>query len=480
MLTSARAAIGLFCISALLACAGEETPDMGAPPDAGVSTDQGTTVVDLGTADTGTPDGGDTTDGGTPDAGQSAPFEFRVADIRNGGGLAAQMCLPERSDPMCQTPGVDVYAQWDIEVGERFYATAEAPEFFTSVYPFDRMRPGGIREDGLLVHRATTEAQALAVSATIAPGMGHVAIIMVGDNRAGAQFSAPAPSAIVRYVAENGDGFDGGLTGTSTATPVGVVLNLPPGTHPINVVHDSGRCAIVNQNGWRNGDDIEAVVLADSVTWLTMECGVPVCDWVEQDCANPGDKCRVILNGDGSFDTACVPAGDKDLLDNCTRPNGQPGEDDCGAGLYCSYFGLARSTPQQRHCLRTCDVDSLCEPGFSCLKFDTNLDRLGACVPACDPFGDDCVEGTHCTMFGNSGSAFPGLFTCSFDGTSTEGEACQGNSENCAAPYGCFQVNNFNDPVCREYCDDNTPCSDPQATCSQIMINGVRDYGVCL
>ena len=154
----------------------------------------------------------------------------------------------------------------------------------------------------------------------------------------------------------------------------------------------------------------------------------------------------------GTWFTSCVTAsGTGHVGDACASTD--VGFDDCGAELFCAFYGHAGN---DYHCLRYCDKAGDCSPTETCMGGGGVL-PAGNCVPSCTVFGTDCVTGTTCHPFWGLDAAGitrygVGSF-CSPVGHEAAGTACVANSE-CQADMVCGLSGK-----CAPMCDPAHPCA---------------------
>lgn len=202
-----------------------------------------------------------------------------------------------------------------------------------------------------------------------------------------------------------------------------------------------------------------------------------VCDPIAQDCVEPGASMCGLVHDllAARFDTECrAPLGDAQLGESCSVPNGNAGEDTCAGGLFCSFADLPKATPQPGECRALCNSDEQCLAGEGCFGID-GVSEYGICRTACDPLGDDCVAGTHCTLAINMLSRTPD-WICMFDVGVDPGTACMWGSGECGAGQACLPLSGPPSRTCEELCSDDRPCSGDRA-CQPI--SNVPGWGYC-
>ncbi len=87
-----------------------------------------------------------------------------------------------------------------------------------------------------------------------------------------------------------------------------------------------------------------------------------------------------------------APIGDAALEEACDYPDESSGVDTCASELVCINTGAAEG----RACRTICTVDFPCGEGSDCIGFGDS--GVGACLPACEPFGDDCDVDQKCSV----------------------------------------------------------------------------------
>ena len=197
------------------------------------------------------------------------------------------------------------------------------------------------------------------------------------------------------------------------------------------------------------------------------------CDPFASNCDAKGDTPKCAFDAPTKQLTCSPSLGTKAAGEECERPTGVAGSDTCGPGLYCSFWGLAKSVPQKRVCQRMCDAAHGCGDGEVCTAL-TMGGTVGACAPGCEPFAEPsgCPQGTTCGLLNGLGT--PMTWGCQFDGTVGEGEAC--NEEvDCAAGLSCLRPM-LGAGTCRKICDDAHPCEREGDTCRTMPS---MDEGAC-
>ncbi len=208
---------------------------------------------------------------------------------------------------------------------------------------------------------------------------------------------------------------------------------------------------------------------------------VPTCTLGGDQC-DEGEKCNVGVNGSNVWAPICAPLVDEPVAqgESCQRPTNTVGVDDCADGLFCAFWGEPQSTPQTRACLALCDADTACAEGSVCTRANITTNELGVCIPTCDPFGDDCAEGTSCRFWNERWGDGAGVPTCHWTGTAEEGESCSVRSGiDCADGLACVVDPADGVSSCRAWCDDEHECPEGR-TCTQVQNQSPDDaLGFC-
>ncbi|MEM9873576.1 MAG: hypothetical protein AAF928_01705 [Myxococcota bacterium] len=202
----------------------------------------------------------------------------------------------------------------------------------------------------------------------------------------------------------------------------------------------------------------------------------PTCNPVADDCVEPGTQCRVFFSEGGvQLAPTCAPTlGSAAEGESCERPDGQPGEDTCGAGLYCGIWGQPKSDPQTLACRAFCSDDDPCPDGSWCLALNGGFH--GVCLPECDPLMDTCGDDSLTCSWINDARGGAGT-TCWFGGSGQGGDVCDFLAEEhppCGDGTSCLSVNGV--AACRPFCDPNAPCTG-DAACS--LLPNVEPVGWC-
>jgi hypothetical protein len=209
------------------------------------------------------------------------------------------------------------------------------------------------------------------------------------------------------------------------------------------------------------------------------------CDPVAQDCG-PGKKCTYVIEDpmdpQSGIIASCLDVqGSAGLGESCERlsPNGDPGEDTCAPGFFCTIFGWGGSIDDPDwHCNKLCSRTSDCPAEHHCIP---RTEFAGDCVRDCGTLSStSCGNGLTCSLpleDIDSTTQTPILFlTCRQAGPGGVADACQ-DDRDCAAGLGC----DFNEGTCSlQLCDDTKACpasTDMGLTCGSFTDNG--SLGFC-
>lgn len=208
---------------------------------------------------------------------------------------------------------------------------------------------------------------------------------------------------------------------------------------------------------------VYAAALALDLESLTpaVPAASPACDLLGQTGCATGKKCTIHAGGAGLFQPAClnIPASPAARGEACTRPAGIPGEDTCGAGLFCTFWGRPRADPQTFWCRDLCVSDEDCPTGERCQALLGAAPGHGACIPACDPFdAEACPSGAHC-IGERAGTDRTAAFGCTRVGTTGPDASCSTRSDNCQAGLMCVPSALDGVERCRALCDAGHACS---------------------
>jgi len=214
--------------------------------------------------------------------------------------------------------------------------------------------------------------------------------------------------------------------------------------------------------------------------------GPHACDPWQQDCPD-GEKCTHFNSHGQSSDvdaTRCVPLPPAPIPTGgiCSATGGfGAGDDNCGRGDFCYFLGDDDVGVCVPLCAGSPDAPE-CPEGSSCAH------GLGAslylCLPHCDPFAQDCLEGANCSPQADG-------FVCALDTSGDAGhiyDPCSaGNGCDpglmCAAPTSADACATDNDGCCLPLCAvDGAPCPDA-LTCLALYDPEAHpelaDAGVC-
>lgn len=253
-----------------------------------------------------------------------------------------------------------------------------------------------------------------------------------------------------------------------TSARQGGALNVGPGLRQVQFFPDQGACEAGDLG--RPVDEppntIEMRVEPGYLTVFAAWCpGAGVepdeCDILEQDCeSGEASKCRAHLyidtNGEDAWGTECVEEGDAALDETCERFDGDAGNDDCAAGLYCANLGLPPGTGRtcRTHCLGNAD----CGEGQVCHGMgDVGGATVGVCLDGCDPFAEDdgCADGNSCVIHTNkTPDQTEAHGICVLHGEVEVGGDC--SAALCGPNLTC--TTNDDGRVCTVSCTDENPC----------------------
>ena len=444
------------------------------------------------TGDGGGMDAGGDPDAGPDDAGRTADVSlgFRFPDGSRPVVDGLELCVPEYPTIPCGTPGADDHTTVRVPLG-RQYVAVTAPGHVRMLFPLD------VPEDGLRfgnIPYPTTDDLAFAAASaavTLDDERGHMLVGIDGmggsvdpEAVAGATISGLDGTTVYAAAGAEPPVPDPSLDAVSAAGAA-FVFNVSPGEQTLSWTQPGATCD-GSLAGWDGGETASRPMPfepgAVTLSWVDCEGLVGrdqrLCDPVAQDC-DAGEKCRAVFypRADGGEDagTMCVPDGSVPEIGSCMRTDGVAGDDDCAAGTYCAYFGLPRSTPQERRCLSFCAADGDCDTGEVCLGLATTT-LEGVCTPTCDPFGDDCAVGTHCSPLGSNHVGMMGsALVCNFIGTGGQGDTCV-SAEACQAGMACPALDGGATRECRNMCNATHACPGGGA-CTDY--DGVADVGFC-
>ncbi len=194
---------------------------------------------------------------------------------------------------------------------------------------------------------------------------------------------------------------------------------------------------------------------------------VPECDLDKQDCPS-GKKCTITGAGSRWAQTCVDVAKDtKKAGELCNRPDNKLGLDDCAAGLFCTPWGVAKTDPVQRRCVKPCSTTATCDKGDVCVVLGRRVygsglgpRSAGLCVSKCDPFATDpCGKDLGCGGAFMQTEDLKEVFTCMWKGAKAAGETCSPASYGqCTPGLRCAYGPKGEAPVCQALCDAKHPC----------------------
>ncbi|MCB9739726.1 MAG: M28 family peptidase [Deltaproteobacteria bacterium] len=208
-----------------------------------------------------------------------------------------------------------------------------------------------------------------------------------------------------------------------------------------------------------------------AVAGYTLPCAFDKAGVATNAGCKAGEKCSAI-SGE-VFGPACATQhGEKKAGEVCTRPDNKTGFDDCGPGLFCTFWGEAESNPPTRVCIPICASDADCEGGTRCAlltrtaySYSMSPPVGGICMTTCDPFGSDCKTGTQCTRLNLATDTRKVLYTCHYPGEGKAGDKCDAIAfGQCSPGLDCLPGPNEIGAKCTPACDQAHPC-DGGKTC---------------
>lgn len=195
-----------------------------------------------------------------------------------------------------------------------------------------------------------------------------------------------------------------------------------------------------------------------------------VCDPVAGTCEG-GERCTVVVAATTAL--ACVPPSDAPLGIDAPCMRDAAGRDTCAPGLLCSLTG--RSLAQGRRCRPLCLSAADCEAGQICPWIGA---EAGNCIEPCDPFADECLDGTTCGI-GASNDFRSDAPRCVPTGPVGEGGDC--SQADCQPGLLCTTLSLRYGFGCLARCDLDAPVCSAGRTCRQIGETGLPDnLGLCL
>jgi hypothetical protein len=202
-----------------------------------------------------------------------------------------------------------------------------------------------------------------------------------------------------------------------------------------------------------------------------------MCDTWAQDCPE-GEKCVAYAMRDSWDCSKCVPVvGEQAAGEPCSYAGPVEGTDDCDASSWC--FTGGGEGLCHAFCEGTPD-DPQCPDGSRCwVDGEANIN---VCVPACDPFLQDCEAGTGCYW---SGEVFGCIFVANVKYTGEPCDAING----CSPGWHCTdqQVPDCEGSCCTPICDiklGDELCP-PGTGCLSMFDEGeapqgYEDVGICI
>lgn len=204
---------------------------------------------------------------------------------------------------------------------------------------------------------------------------------------------------------------------------------------------------------------------------------MPVCDPFAQDCPD-GQRCHMVF--DNGWGERCIPmpAEPTGLDEVCAQAiGGVRGNDSCAPRTLCAFWGLPRSTPQERRCRALCQRNDECGPDEACLLLGGDT-RTGGCVPKCDPVANDCQEGTRCIVLRATAEGESATL-CALPGDGAIGDACRVDGD--CAEGTCQAGSAVGESRCRAFCRGDGDCGDGMSCFPIIPQAGLpADTGLCL
>lgn len=195
-----------------------------------------------------------------------------------------------------------------------------------------------------------------------------------------------------------------------------------------------------------------------------------VCDPVAGTCEG-GERCTIVVAANTAL--ACVPPTDAPLgIDEpCVRD--AAGRDPCAPGLFCTLTG--RSLAQGRRCRPLCLSAADCDDGQVCPWVGA---EAGNCIESCDPFADECLDGTTCGYgIENDGRSYS--MRCTPTGPAGEGGDC--SRDDCQPGLLCTSLGRRHGLGCLARCDLDAPVCSAGRTCRQVGERGLpANLGLCL
>lgn len=203
-----------------------------------------------------------------------------------------------------------------------------------------------------------------------------------------------------------------------------------------------------------------SVALANSAPTAGILAKAAPCDLVSGGCA-AGEHCTLTTDSTSWYVKECIAVQSTTVADGelCTRPNGKVGEDNCEAGSFCAFWGLAASNPPTRQCFPLCEAAADCAAGSQCQAIAPSYPRGGLCTTICDPFdAGTCPADTNCHGERSQVDGSP-AWLCGRVGTVAAGGECTPTFDDCALGLGCAFDPTDGTGRCGVKCDDTNPCA---------------------
>lgn len=199
---------------------------------------------------------------------------------------------------------------------------------------------------------------------------------------------------------------------------------------------------------------------------LTRTCDAPAgtCD--------DGQRCALVIDANPRLNCLPPPAAPLDIDAPCMRD--AMGRDDCAPGLFCTLTG--RPNGAERRCRPLCFSADDCAAGQVCPWLGYEVSN---CIDACDPFADDCPQGTRCGI-STDNDGRRSAFNCQNAGPLGEGGDC--TQSRCARGLVCAASLALPDALgCVAHCDLDAPACAAGRTCRRYRDRGIpENYGLCL
>lgn len=207
--------------------------------------------------------------------------------------------------------------------------------------------------------------------------------------------------------------------------------------------------------------------------------GAHECD--PEAACDDGRKCAYLLDP-APYQARCIDMADApaDVHEPCERPDGVPGADNCGAGLFCTFWGLPRTDPIERACLKLCDSQDDCAQGRVCAAAGAPFTH-GLCATSCDPDGaaDACGEGLGCQPVGGIDRGTSELvFRCAWAGDREPGRQCSFGQ--CDQTGSCRNNAGISGAYCAKYCRGQDDCVQGETCFVDGRTGGPDGFGHCM